>query len=287
MGIILNDEAGVKAVRVRRLPADNTGATMTMSKAEPTCAERLHTALAETVLLSFYAQSAHWNVQGVEFQQYHDLFGDIYEEVSGAIDPIAENIRKVGEFAPQGIDQILLGRTSVGPQAVAADPVQLAASLFMLNKSVLDALTAAYDKAEQERRFGLSDFLAGRIDAHEKWAWQLRSSVSKAAPMKTEDGVAYPAAAYAYTPDKEKPSTWKLRLWDSPEQKETRRQIGMAVAALGAGFRGNKVEIPAADLKDVVARVRQAWEKVNDGSVLVPAVLKALDEAIAKSATTE
>ena len=35
------------------------------------------------------------------------------------------------------------------------------------------------------------------------------------AEMKTEDGVQYPAAAFAYVPHPDKPSTWKLRLWDS------------------------------------------------------------------------
>lgn len=82
-------------------------------------------------------------------------------------------------------------------------------------------------------------------------------------PMKTEGGVQFPAEAYAYVPDPEKPSTWKLRLWETPETKETARQVGMAVAALGPGFRGNKVEIPAEDLPKVKAKVRAAWKKVN------------------------
>jgi starvation-inducible DNA-binding protein len=32
---------------------------------------------------SFYlkAHNFHWNVEGSDFKQYHDLFGDIYEEV--------------------------------------------------------------------------------------------------------------------------------------------------------------------------------------------------------------
>ena len=56
---------------------------------------------------------------------------------------------------------------------------------------------------------------------------------------KREDGQDFPAEAFAFVPDKEKPSTWKLRLWDSLEEKETAAQIGRAVAALGpGGFRG-------------------------------------------------
>jgi len=89
--------------------------------------------------------------------------------------------------------------------------------------------------------------------------------MSKAA-MKTEGGQQFPAEAFAYVPDPEKPSTWKLRLWDSPTDKETRRQIGYAVAALGpSGFRGNRVQIPSKDMAGVKAKIKTAWRKVNAG----------------------
>lgn len=103
------------------------------------------------------------------------------------------------------------------------------------------------------------------------------NAMEKAVPKKTEDGVEYPAAAFAYVPDPTMPSTWKLRLWDDLEQKESRRQIGMAVAALGVGFRGNKVQIPAEDLPGVKAKVAAAWKKVNPELTEdeMPSVIKA------------
>jgi hypothetical protein len=96
-------------------------------------------------------------------------------------------------------------------------------------------------------------------------------------PVKVENGVEFPAEAYAYVPDPEKPSTWKVRLWEDPEKKETPRQVGMAVAALGpGGFRGNRVEIPPEDLPKVKARVRAAWKKVHPdaGEEEMPPVLR-------------
>jgi hypothetical protein len=81
---------------------------------------------------------------------------------------------------------------------------------------------------------------------------------------KTERGMTFPARAYAYVPDREQPSTWKLRLWQTPETQETRRQIGLAVAALGpGGFRGQRVQIPADDLPAVKRRVLRAWVNAN------------------------
>ena len=95
---------------------------------------------------------------------------------------------------------------------------------------------------------------------------------------KREDGQDFPAEAFAYVPDPEKPSTWKLRLWDSLDERETRTQVGAAIAALGpGGFRGNRVEIPADDLPGVKRRVLTAWRKVwgDEAPDEIPAVLKA------------
>lgn len=82
----------------------------------------------------------------------------------------------------------------------------------------------------------------------------------------TKDGVG--ASGWAYVPDPEKPSTWKLNISDA-------RHVAAAVAALGKGFRGNKVSIPAEDLAAVKSKVRAAYSKFfpdND----VPPVLKSV-----------
>lgn len=96
------------------------------------------------------------------------------------------------------------------------------------------------------------------------------------AEEKTEAGAKFPESAYAYTPDPDMPSTWKLRLWASPDGGPDARIVGAAVAALGEGFRGNKVQIPAEDLPKVKAKVRAAWTEANPDKDLdeMPAAIK-------------
>lgn len=86
------------------------------------------------------------------------------------------------------------------------------------------------------------------------------------AEKKEADGM-HPASDYAYTPDKEKVSTWKLRIDDSTH-------TSAAVAALGAGFRGNKVQIPEEDLPAVKRKVKAAYKKFFPDNEL-PNILKA------------
>ena len=85
----------------------------------------------------------------------------------------------------------------------------------------------------------------------------------KAQPVKTEGGTKYPASDYAYVPDSKSPSTWKLRLTSSPGGEPDAKIVGAAIAALGVGFRGQKVKIPSKDLPKVKAKVRAAWIKAN------------------------
>ncbi len=81
---------------------------------------------------------------------------------------------------------------------------------------------------------------------------------------KTEDGQVYPMSAFAYVPDSEKSSTWKLRLWASPEDKVTKAQLGAAAAAFSpGGFRGQKVDIPAEDIAAVKRKIRSEYHKLG------------------------
>lgn len=96
------------------------------------------------------------------------------------------------------------------------------------------------------------------------------------AQMKMVDGEEHPASHFAYVPDAEKPSTWKLLVHDA-------RHVGMAAAALGPGFRGEKVEIPDEDMPSVKAKVRSAWQKMypdKDMDEMPDGIKKSMDEAV-------
>lgn len=93
--------------------------------------------------------------------------------------------------------------------------------------------------------------------------------------MKTEGGKQYPATAYLYVPDTKKPSTWKLRIWETPDTKVTMKQLGRAVAAIGKGFRGQKVSgIPSGEMAKIKSKIHSLYKKAGVKEEDIPEILK-------------
>ena len=108
-----------------------------------------------------------------------------------------------------------------------------------------------------------------------KEATSVLTWIREQAAMKTEDGVQFPAAAFAYMPEADKPSGWKLRLWEDPTKKVTRAQLGRAAAALSpGGFRGQKVAIPSADMSAVKRKIRAEYRKLDVEEADIPRWVK-------------
>lgn len=131
--------------------------------------------LGDVTVFYFRAHGYHWNVEGEDFSQYHDLFADIYEDVYSSIDPIAENIRKLGEYAPFKLDT-LIKLASLKDSKVPTKPVAMAKDLLEANGEVLEKLKSVFHTANDADEQGIANFIAERIDMHQKWSWQLKAS---------------------------------------------------------------------------------------------------------------
>ena len=133
-------------------------------------------AFASEYSFALKAQNFHWNVEGPLFPQLHMLFGDIYEEVYESVDPFAENIRKLGSYAPGSFSR-LSQLAAINDEERIPPAKDMLEILLQDNDVILESIKAAYDAAEAVGAVGLSDFLAGRQDAHMKHGWMLRATL--------------------------------------------------------------------------------------------------------------
>ncbi len=135
----------------------------------------LKTLMADVITMYFVAHGYHWNVEGQDFSQYHALFADIYEDVYSSIDPIAEDLRKLDEYAPFTLSKFIDLRT-VESVEVKPEPKAMAKALLKVNDGVIETINKAFKSAEKAGEQGIMDFLSGRDDMHKKWRWQLTAS---------------------------------------------------------------------------------------------------------------
>jgi starvation-inducible DNA-binding protein len=136
----------------------------------------LQKTLADAFTMYFKAHTFHWNVEGPDFKQYHDLFGGIYEEVYGSIDLLAEHIRQIDAYTPTSLKQ-LSGLTVVTEDETVMPALQMIKSLMDANSMVLASLMLSYRDADAASELGLANFLQDRIAAHQKHAWMLKATL--------------------------------------------------------------------------------------------------------------
>jgi starvation-inducible DNA-binding protein len=138
-------------------------------------ADTLKVLLATAYALSIKAQNFHWNCEGPNFPQYHEFFGNFYEEVyNNTIDRTAELIRQLDSYTPGSItryaelgqiqDQLKIPRAELMMQELYED-----------NQKILSMWREVFHIAEEADEQGIANFIAERIDAHSKHSWMLRS----------------------------------------------------------------------------------------------------------------
>ena len=137
--------------------------------------DALKTLLATEYAFAIKSQFFHWNVEGPDFAQLHEFFGELYEEVNdNSIDRAAEFIRTLDDYAPGSFERfselsVIQGQTKVPRARLMLE------ELLSDNTQVIDLLNQCFSEAEQENQQGIANFIAERLDAHGKHGWMLRS----------------------------------------------------------------------------------------------------------------
>ena len=136
---------------------------------------QLKIAFASQYAFALKAQNFHWNVEGSDFYQLHLLFENIYDEVYGAVDAFAENIRKIKAYTPASLSRFST-LTEVNDETGILEPQAMVAELLADAEKMQEIMKVVFQEAEDRGEHGLSNFLADRQDAFAKHAWFLRST---------------------------------------------------------------------------------------------------------------
>ena len=142
-------------------------------------ADNLKVLLASVYSFSIKAQYFHWNVESDNFPQYHEFFGNLYEEVyNNSIDKIAEYIRTLDVYAPGSFTRFQ--ELSIIEDQLKVPRAELMfEELYHDNSKLIDLLNQCFASATKENNQGIANFIAERLDAQSKHQWMIRSILKK------------------------------------------------------------------------------------------------------------
>lgn len=135
----------------------------------------LNTVLADEFLLYVKSRRFHWNVEGPDFVELHELFQKHYEQLGEVIDDVAERARALDGVAAGSFEEYLELTRLTEEAAQRYDARGMIAALLAdheaLIRNLREDLRACSDRHGDE---GAMDFLTGLMQVHEKMAWMLR-----------------------------------------------------------------------------------------------------------------
>lgn len=142
-------------------------------------AEQLSKILADEFVLYSKTLNAHWNVEGPDFHTVHVYLEILYNEQQGVVDTVAEKIRAIGHYVPAQLKKYL-DLTHLSDKAPEKNDSQtLFAELLEAHESIIiflrENIKPFADKLKAE---GISDYITGLMEYHEKTAWMLRAHLN-------------------------------------------------------------------------------------------------------------
>lgn len=130
--------------------------------------------LGNSVVFLFKAQGHHWNVEGMKFHMLHAFFAEIYEDVQESVDPMAENLLKMGVKAPYRLIEFAK-YSDIEDSPECNNAYDMLKDLYESNAIFINSLNAGVELAEKCTEYGVADFLVSRVDMQKKWQWQIKA----------------------------------------------------------------------------------------------------------------
>lgn len=137
--------------------------------------QQLKVILGTNFALYLKSHNYHWNIEGLNFPQYHDFLQNFYTQVFAQVDLIAEHIRYLGSYTPGSMERFLELSDIKESVDVVPPAITMMLELRDANDRYIVHLRAGIVAAEQAGEPAVSNFLQELLGAHQKKAWMLNS----------------------------------------------------------------------------------------------------------------
>ena len=139
--------------------------------------QQLKVILGTNFALYLKSHNYHWNIEGLNFPQYHDFLNGFYTEVFAQTDLIAEHVRYLYSYVPGSMERFLELADIEEAVDIIPSPMDMMTQLKSDNDRFIVHLRAGVAAAEQANEPAVGNFLQELLGAHQKKAWMLRSII--------------------------------------------------------------------------------------------------------------
>ena len=134
--------------------------------------------LADEYVLLTKTKNYHWNVEDPRFNDLHKFLDEQYQQLSAAVDEIAERVRAVGGRTRATLKEFINSsqiREDVGSYPNADT---MLGNLLSDHETIIKNLRKNINECQELNDEGTANFLTDKMEQHEKMAWMLRSFIS-------------------------------------------------------------------------------------------------------------
>jgi starvation-inducible DNA-binding protein len=139
-----------------------------------TTQEQLQQVFNDNFVSYFHTHVAHVNIVGRNFVSDHELLGEIYEQLQGQIDSLAELIRTIGDFMPITLGEVMLNSHNTDePMAGTSD--QLLSAVKDHLEHLFDCYVDLNEVADEEELEHIANYAQEQMLILKKFVWKLES----------------------------------------------------------------------------------------------------------------
>lgn len=138
-------------------------------------ADMLNNDLADEYLLLTKTKKYHWNVVDPRFNDLHKFLDEQYEQISVAVDDIAERVRALGEKTKATLNEFISSTQIREDPGSYPDADSMLRNLLVDHETIIKTLRKHIEECQQLKDEGTANFLTDKMEEHEKMGWMLRS----------------------------------------------------------------------------------------------------------------
>lgn len=138
----------------------------------------LYKVQANIFVLYLKTWGCHWNVNGLNFPQYHLLLSDLYTDMEGNVDRIAENIRSLGYKAPS-MSSSYLQLSEVKEIDGSQDAQTMISILYTDQLLVIESLTRVSLLAKAIGNEAILNMAGDLSEVYSKYLYKLGATLGK------------------------------------------------------------------------------------------------------------